>query len=482
MKRLLLPLLLICLLLSGCFLCPHRNVSAATCTEDGICQLCEDVITPATGHTEAEFVCQQDTLCTVCGVVLKSAVPHQPGPESTCTEKQACLVCGEPLAELAEHTPSGEPSCTEDVVCTECAAVLIPAAHEPGPEANCTDDQICLRCGAVLAPFTGHTAQGNLCGTCGVTMAIDENSPPGSYIHETVNTGHYTDYGYAYYSGNVLVCGDYALEYFNLSSSGNSTWADALNIFADRFPEVQVSAMLVPKSCAYNSPIGFTDSGISHRAYIEATFDMLDDNVIGVNVMDVMDQHKGEYMYYRTDHHWTSLGAYYASVAFCRANGIIPRPLSSYETSIQGDYIGSMYYFCDGYEYSLLTNPDYTVYHMPDCEYSMTIGVDGYSALVLNPNTNDYAGGFISSDNALSVITTDNQTGRNLIMFKESFGNCYAPFMADYFDTVIVVDMRYFDGSLSYLVEEFDITHALVMNNSIAVDSFAETLWYVLQY
>ena len=168
--------------------------------------------------------------------------------------------------------------------------------------------------------------------------------------------------------------------------------------------------MLVPKSCAYHSPADFPDSGGSQRAYAAATYSMLNDNVIAVDAMAVMDQHSEEYMYYRTDHHWAPLGAYYASVAFCRANGITPRQLGSYETVVQPGYIGTMYYFADGYEYTLLENPDYTVYHLPEAECSMTILNEGYAyeAPMMNTDTSDYASGFLYGDNPISIIRHHN--------------------------------------------------------------------------
>ena len=477
MKKLL-PIFLLLLLLGGCFECKHENISPATCTADSVCLDCEAVIAPALGHTEVFTDCEKDVTCAVCSEIVRPGTAHTPGAPATCTEEQRCTVCDKVLAPVIDHTPAAEASCTEDILCAVCSQVVIPAAHEPGPEANCTDDQLCMRCGEVLQSYLGHTANGNTCGTCGVTMALAPDAPAGSYIHESVSGVHYNNTFEPYYSGAVRVYGDYALEYFTLGASGSPEWANAVNAFAARFPNIQVSAMIVPKSSAYNS-VDENRSHDSQRDYIAATYDMLN-GVIGVDAMSVMDQHSGEYMFYRTDHHWTSLGAYYASVAFCRANGIIPRQLSTYETVVQTDYIGSLYYFCPTKEYSLLTNPDYTVYHLPKAQYDMTIY--GNSLPMLKTTTNDYSSGFICSDNPLTFVTTDNQTGRNLLIFKESYGNCFAPFMADYFDNIVIADMRYFDDSLDYIVSTYGITHALIMNNAQAVGDFAEMLGSVLTY
>jgi len=470
MKRLIF-LLLALALLTGCGACKHEHITPATCTEPETCSDCGAVLQEAAGHLASSATCEEDGVCTVCSQVLQPATGHTPGAEATCTEDQTCITCGALLMPMLDHAAEQEASCTEDVVCSRCSELLIPAAHEPGPTPTCIDELLCLRCEAVLEAPAGHTASadGLTCAECGVTMALNDASPEGSYIHETVAGVHYNNTLDAYYSGNVLVCGDYALEYFRQSESGHPDWAYAVNRFAARFPELNVSALIIPKSCAYNAPSGLENRADNQHAFIDATYAQLDESITAVDAMSVMDDHSGEYLFYRTDHHWTSLGAYYASYAYCRANGITPRQLSSYETVVQTDYVGSMYNFCASPQACLTTNPDYTVYHLPNADSTMWIG--GYEYPVMNTSTKYYSSGFLYGDNALSIIETDNSFGRSLILFKDSFGNCFAPYMLDYYDTVIVCDIRKFSDSLSYLIAEYEITDALIINNIQAVGS-----------
>lgn len=477
MKRLI-PVLLVLALLCGCGTCKHSRKRSETCTEGIVCADCGETVKSPAGHTASEGTCDQKIVCTVCHEVLQQPKEHTPGPVASCAEGQVCTVCHAVLSEPAEHIPSGEASCTEDVICTVCGTMIQAAAHLPGEEPTCINNQLCQRCGMMLQPAFGHSASGNVCGICGVTMSLDASSPEGSYIHETVSGVHYHNTLDAYYSGAVLVCGDYALEHFTMSRSGSAAWADAVNGFAARFPELQVSAMIVPKSCAYHSPAGFENGEENQQAFISATYDMLNDGIIGVDAMGLMTAHSGEYLFYRTDHHWTSLGAYYASVAYCEALGIVPRQLGSYETVVQTGYVGSLYSFCTSPQPCLKENPDYTVYHLPEADHTMTIGRGGaaYEAPLLYTGTSLYASGFIYGDNPLSIIETDNETGRCLLVFKESYGNAFVPYMADYFDTVVVVDIRSFDGSLRELVDAYGITDALIINNIQASTSLTNTL------
>jgi len=483
MKRML-SLLILLTLLCGCGqkTCTHENTAGFPCL-DTVCPDCGVTVPHTAEHTASAAGCEQDIYCTVCDQMLQGAPGHTPGPAATCTEPQTCTVCSAVLSEAAGHTAAGDASCTEDVVCSICSEILVAAAHEPGAEATCVDGQLCLRCSAVLQPAAGHTFPSleDPCSVCQLSPVLEENPAETAWLHETIAGIHYHNTLDAYYSGAVLVCGDYALEYFTMEGAA-SNWADAVNGFAARFPEVNVSAMLVPKSSAYHAPAGFADVHENQASFIQNTYALLDNGITAVDAMSVMDEHSQEYMFYRTDHHWTSLGAYYASVAFCRENGIEPRPLGSYEAVVQPGYVGTLYSFCATKQPCLKENPDYTVYHLPAAEYSMTYdnGSGPVSASMLNTDTVYYASGFIYGDNALTVIETDNDTGRNLLVFKESYGNCYVPFMADYFDTVVVVDIRSYEGGMASLIQTYGITDALILNNiqaSTSLSSYlAETL------
>ena len=212
--------------------------------------------------------------------------------------------------------------------------------------------------------------------------------------------------------------------------------------------------------------------------FISSTYALLRDGVTAVDAESLMAAHSGEYLFYRTDHHWTSLGAYYASAAYCRANGIVPRQLGSYETTVQTGYVGSLYSFCATPPDCLKANPDYTVCHLPAASYTMRYrnGGDFVSGDALNTETSAYASAFLCGDNALTVLETDNATGRNLLVFKESYGNAFVPFLLDYYDTVVVVDIRSETESAAALIAEYGITDALILNNVQASTSLTGDL------
>ena len=415
---------------------------------------------------------------------------HVPGPAASCTEHQICIECEEILVPATGHRQGPSATCLEPQSCENCGKELSPKLdHAPGKAATCTEGQFCVMCGTEVSPKLGHTInEKNACATCGIQIvpenqkyikagrngALSDNLD--NIIPET-ESGHYTNDIDAYYAGAVLVCGDYGLEYFLPSANGNSGWATTINKFAEKYPELNVTALLVPKSCTFNSPAGYTDPYERTEAHISATYGMLNEGIKAADCLGIMSEHSEEYMFYRTDHHWTSLGAYYASVAYCEANGIEAYALDTYETVVKTDFLGTLYNYAGGPS-SLKKNLDYTVGRYPHIGYSMIAGNSGnwYNTVAINYNYKTYAGMFINGDNPLTLITTENKNGKTLMIFKESYGNAFVPYMIDYYEQVLVVDIRENTKGTGALIEEYGVTDVLFINNCQAALTFESQL------
>lgn len=408
--------------------------------------------------------CTEDEICTECGKVMQEALGHEPGEEATCSAPQTCQRCGIELAPQLEHISSGAASCTEDEVCTVCGAVMTPAlSHSVG------EDGACSVCSQQIVPAgQKYTPAGK-----GSAVSSDDAS---SVLPETEG-GHYHNDISAYYANAVLVCGDYGVEYFSPDPSGSTAYADVVRSFAEKYPDINVSCLITPKCCAYHAPEGYDDPHDAIASFIQSTYAMMGGAVTGVDCMGLMDQHAEEYMFYRTDHHWTSLGAYYASAAYCAANGITPYTLDSYDTVIRTGNVGTLYMF-GGDPVELKRSPDYSVARFPHVGYSMAYYRDGvrYNGEAINGGTSAYASMFMCGDQPLTVIDTDNKNGKTLLVFKESYGNAFVPYMIDYYQHIVVVDIREEVESTGSLIQQYGVTDALIINNAQAVTSLCDSL------
>jgi hypothetical protein len=166
-------------------------------------------------------------------------------------------------------------------------------------------------------------------------------------------------------------------------------------------------------------------------------------------------------------------------VAFCRANGIEPTALESYETHVGVDHIGSLYNFCkDPKPSCLLANPDNSIARIPLTPYSMTYlsGGKTYTGKAVNPANKTYSAMFLCGDQPLTHIVTENKNGRKLLVFKESYGNAFVPYMIDYFEEIVAIDFRKDTPSVAKIIAEYGITDALIINNVQSAVSLSGSL------
>lgn len=268
-----------------------------------------------------------------------------------------------------------------------------------------------------------------------------------------------------------------AYEIFQNTPEKNDKYISTINSASQKLGNsVNVYNMVVPLHYTYKltdeqiSSIGASDC----LETINYIYSGLDSSITCVDVNSVLSSHKDEYIYFRTDHHWTARGAYYAYTAFCEKKGITPTPLESYEKLEFEGFLGT-YYDQSGKSDILGSNPDTVEAFVPLGTNTVTVTkADGtqetYS--VVNKNTDTYyaaAGSkyncFIAGDFPLSEIHNPNiHDGSSIVVVKESYGNAFVPFLVDSYEYVYVVDYRYYKGSLVSLVNEKGIDDVLFLN------------------
>ena len=284
-----------------------------------------------------------------------------------------------------------------------------------------------------------------------------------------------------YQSGGVYVVGSAGYEMYNYVGSLAEKYQSTVNAVADSLSGVsQVYAMAIPLSSGITLPDElFSDIPGSDQAQAEK--DILagmGQNVKTIPLHDVMMSHRTEYIYFRTDHHWTALGAYYAYVQFCTAKGITPHNLSDYEVSQFPGFLGSFYN--DGGKPDAMKNDPDTVnaYHPVSATASMKYGDNENSTLtggqvIFDESTASASlkyGTFIMGDNPFTVIENPEvSNGQSCIVVKESFGNAFVPFLVDHYQTVYVVDYRYYSGSVTQLARDKGVKDVLFVNNLSAI-------------
>ncbi|MCL2487093.1 MAG: DHHW family protein [Oscillospiraceae bacterium] len=276
--------------------------------------------------------------------------------------------------------------------------------------------------------------------------------------------------------GAVLVAGDAAYEYYNFNRSTADKYIETVNAAAAKLAgTAQVYSVIAPLSIDItlrdDLRAKVTSSDDQQKA-LNYIFGSMSEQVRTANPYDTLRAHRDEYLYFRTDHHWTARGAYYAYAEFCKQKGTFAPDLSMYETIEFPGFLGS-FYSNTGKNPKLGDNPDTVVAYLPLAETDFVFTDTNGSKTdwmviqdVSNWNASSKYNCFIAGDQPYSLITNKEKTdGSACVIVKESFGNAFAPFLITHYQYVHIVDYRYFKSNLISFVTDNGITDVLFVNN-----------------
>ena len=298
----------------------------------------------------------------------------------------------------------------------------------------------------------------------------------------------------ASYAGSVVVVGDRAMEIPTRLDDLITSYADAIDNLASAMgPDVRTISLITPNGGEFYSPESLHTGEHSQKDMIDLCYSKMAPNIVTVDAYAKLRNHTDEYIYFRTDHHWTQLGAYYAYTAFCEAAGFEAVPLEDFETGRYDNFVGSMYTFTKGYPQSdvLKNNPDYLDYYLPIYEtharyYADATLQNGVPVSVVYTKmdasvSNKYLC-FIGGDTPVCIIESEAEGGTCLVL-KESYGNALVPFLTSHYSKIIVIDPREFnrDGKPSLDLQQFaaeqGVDDLLVINYPYMINSKSYVHW-----
>lgn len=274
---------------------------------------------------------------------------------------------------------------------------------------------------------------------------------------------------------HIYVAGDdYLIEPY-AKPQNTERITDTLVRFYEKIKQenVDVSLMLVPtavtiyqdKLPAYAPP---SDQMETARAIYEAT------GIPAVDCSGKLSEASGEQLYYRTDHHWTTAGAYQGYLAYCEEKGLSPVQKEDIEARVvTGEFAGTLYSKVNDYSHK---KDEITIYTNPADELTVTYEDTGevtdslYNFDYLQEK--DKYSMFLS--NIHSLVEIENKTAASdgvLMLIKDSYANSIVPFLAHHYKKIYVFDTRYYKGGpSSFLAEHEEVTDVLLLYNMNTLD------------
>ena len=248
----------------------------------------------------------------------------------------------------------------------------------------------------------------------------------------------------------------YSIYYF--SQSGADTYIAAINEAAERLDGIShVYSLLVPSSAVILPEDEYIDVGGSdQRQVLDYVWTRLSDAATQVDILDTMQNHADEYVYYRTDHHWTQRGAYYGYAEFCNARGIKPVALDSYSYRDDGEFTGTYYWsiaelmepYSDDFE--TYTPTDTNTMDAWGSDEESEYWVDDIVADASDWDPTEKYSAFAASDPARGLIHNPKiKDGSSCLIVKDSYGSAFIPFLVANYEYVHILDPRYYYGSVT---------------------------------
>lgn len=287
----------------------------------------------------------------------------------------------------------------------------------------------------------------------------------------------YTDY--------YVINGQGYAHYLSFSDKKEAAYAAALNNFAAQLPEdIQLYSLLAPTSAAYGVAPDYTCYFPNQQKLIARVQTQLDERFQHINIYDTLAAHSDEYLYFRTDHHWTARAGYLAYLELAKKLGLSPVDLQNYPLQDSGvDYLGSIYAATESD--SLAVNPDRIYYYQLPAEVTYTYWNNNGQPFISKglykdwwlTQGNKYAF-FMGGDLPYIKLQTQAGTGRRLAIIKDSYANTIIPFLTAHYDEIYVIDPRNSNFNALEIIEDNALKEVLFVNYTrvVCLPEFSQAL------
>jgi len=278
-----------------------------------------------------------------------------------------------------------------------------------------------------------------------------------------------------FFPSGLFIYGDGVYVQGGYSERATQNYADIAAYYGKLFKGTDINVLIAPCSAIIiDDPAIAPKISNQSKALTNSGF-LFDRSINYINAAETMLEHKNEYVYFKSDHHWTMLGAYYAYCEFAKSKGFEPVKLEDMEASVLNDtYRGAMYQFTLDERVKSFT--DTLIIYTPKKEHSMTVyyatgGFKTYSSCIPTQISRSYTT-LIGGDNPYTIINVpENPQDKNILVLKDSFGNAMIPFLTEHYGNIHVVDPRYAEFNITEFFKDQTISDILFLNNIQSVNS-----------
>ncbi len=249
---------------------------------------------------------------------------------------------------------------------------------------------------------------------------------------------------------------------------------DAIISFVNRWTtnlgEDKVSVLIVPTAQSIlTDKLPDFASVYDQKEYINLFSKDISENVL-IDVYSKLSEKKNDYIYYKTDHHWTTYGAYLAYEKWCEVKGYESHDRADYNIEeASNEFLGTIHS-----KLNITTKADtIEFYSLKDYNLSVVYNMSGVETDTLFAksylNSKDKYSSFLGGNPGVVEIKSkdykETDSDRVLLLVKDSYANCFAPLIADMYDKIYIVDLRYFKMKIDKFIEDYNVTDIMLLYN-----------------
>ena len=242
----------------------------------------------------------------------------------------------------------------------------------------------------------------------------------------------------------------------------------AIKSFSESQSKIPVRMMLVPDAAnVLNHSLPALAKPENQTQMFSMVRKDLGDSVEWIDVSTELNKHKTEKIYYKTDHHWTTLGAFYAFQAAAQSLGIEGDLSGNYVSYAVSDSFNGMLASKSGVNLGEKEQIDIYVPTEEDTDLIIDYVDEGKRSTSLYDSSKlkekDQYTVFLGGNSSLLDIRTVSTSTKRLLLVKDSFANSFIPFLTPYYREIVAVDPRYYSGTINDLMDSYRISEVLFL-------------------
>lgn len=299
-------------------------------------------------------------------------------------------------------------------------------------------------------------------------------SPAGTVIRAAIDMGTGEKQ-----SADIVIHDGKVMELFEKKPDLFNKYADIVNRYAEALPNSNIYSAIIPTQLEFEDSM-YSNLEDSQRDAINYIYSRLSDKITCVNMYDALRAHTGEYIYFKTDHHWTALGAYYAYVELCMTTGVDNVDISDFEKQQTESFDGYLSRFVTAH--SAEVGEDVFEWYDTDKDkkikyYMRAFDEDGsshrYTTPIFYTERDDYDF-FLGADHPMAVYENNEvKNGKTMLVVSDSFINALAPWLVKSYSRLVLINPRSYYSTLKAAADEFKPDDVMILDYIFA-STFAD--------